>query len=53
MPGAVSATRTPLLKRDQLIGYRGCFDVRLLQPKLGWDADSVRKLSPDLQRSSY
>lgn len=23
MPGAVSATRTPLLKRDQLIGYRG------------------------------
>lgn len=23
MPGAASATRTPLLKRDQLIGYRG------------------------------
>lgn len=32
---------------------QGWFDVRLSQPKLGWDADSVRKLSPDLQRSSY
>lgn len=50
-PGAASATSDSTIETGPAHWLQGWFDVRLSQPKLGWDADSVRKSSPDLQRS--
>lgn len=58
-PGPARRARCCIGYEDSTIETRpahwpqGWFDVRISQPKLGWDADSVRKLSPDLQRTSY
>lgn len=45
MPGCCIGYEDSTIETGPAHWFQGWFDVRLSQPKLGWDADSVRKSS--------